>query len=140
MGMLEPAPGDDKVGGRGPDSPPQRWQKRAKTVMIGRIIAWLFIVLALIALGRDALIFVDSGKFAMAPLGALWYAIDRSSLNLLQAVVERYISPTLWNPVIFTVLQWWAWAVFLVPGIALFLIFRRDHKKKKHRWHSGTFD
>ena len=57
----------------------------------------------------------------LVALGQLWYRLDVSSLNLMQAVVQRYIHPLLWDPVIVGVLVQPAFVVFSLPG-ALLLI------------------
>ena len=46
-------------------------------------------------------------------------SFSRSSLNLVQAVVQRYISPFLWDPIIVTILLWWAFAVLMVLGLLI---------------------
>jgi hypothetical protein len=66
-----------------------------------------------------------SGAFALAALGAglydlfgdparsgffhtggeIWFAISPDTLNLMQAVTQRYVSPDLWDPIIVAVLK-----------------------------------
>lgn len=99
--------------------------------MIGRFLAWLFIALGLGALAYDAWIFLDSGAVRLTALGQLWYWVHPGSLNLSQAVIERYIHPVLWDPVIITVLLAPAALVFLVIGIVLGLIFRRRGRRRR---------
>ena len=53
------------------------------------------------------------------PLGALWFSIDPFSLNLVQAVIERYVWEPLWDPVLVAVLQLPAAPVFGVLGVLL---------------------
>ncbi|MBI3452570.1 MAG: hypothetical protein HY057_07055 [Rhodospirillales bacterium] len=106
--------------------------------MTGRLIGWVLIVAALLAAGQDALGFLRSGTYAMAPLGELWYALHPGSLNVIQAVVERYLHPWLWDPVLFSVVLTPAWIVFAVPGIVLLILFR--HGRNRRKWRSGTFD
>ncbi len=61
----------------------------------------------------------------MKPLGQLWFEIDNGSLNLVQAVIQRYIFPELWDPVIVSMLLLPAWLVFAIPAIVLTVLFRR---------------
>ena len=44
-------------------------------------------------------------------------AIDIGSLNLSQAVIQRYISPWLWDPAIQTVLTAPAWLVLAIIAV-----------------------
>jgi hypothetical protein len=87
--------------------------------MIGRLIGWIFLLAGLAVLTRDAFVWVDTKHWAPIALGQLWFDLDRSSLNLVQAVVQRYIHPYLWDPIIVTVLLWWAFAVLMVLGVLI---------------------
>ena len=37
--------------------------------------------------------------------GEVWFALSADSLNLMQAVTQRYVSPELWDPTIIAVLK-----------------------------------
>jgi hypothetical protein len=99
--------------------------------VIGRFLAWLFIALGLGVFAYDVWVFLNSGAVRLTALGQLWYWIHPGSLNLVQAVVERYIHPFLWDPIIINVLLAPAAAVFLVIGIAFALIFRRRKRRRR---------
>jgi hypothetical protein len=73
----------------------------------------------LAVLARDIFVWIDTKHWAPIALGQLWFDLDRSSLNLVQAVVQRYIHPFLWDPIIVTVLLWWAFAVLMVLGLLI---------------------
>jgi hypothetical protein len=90
--------------------------------IVGAIIGWILVLLACAAAGLDALEAVASGAMRLRPAGEVWYKLDAPSLNLIQAVVERYIWPTLWDPVILAVLQWPLALVFGAPGVLLVLL------------------
>jgi hypothetical protein len=85
--------------------------------MIGRLIGWIIFLTGIAVLARDVLVWIDTGRWVPIALGQLWFDLDRSSLNLVQAVVQRYIHPFLWDPIIVTVLLWWAFAVLMVLGV-----------------------
>ena len=102
-----------------------------KYLIIGRIIAWILIGCAFMVLGHDLLQYLDSKSWYSILLGELWFMIAPEGLNLTQAIVQRYITPTLWDPVILTMLLWPAWLVFLVPGLVLLLLFRKRRKAEK---------
>lgn len=54
-----------------------------------------------------------------AALGDVWYGLDPGSLNLLQAVTQRYLSPALWDGAAVPLLLEPAWIVLLLPGLVL---------------------
>jgi hypothetical protein len=94
-------------------------------MLVLRLIGWLLILAALAVLLYDAWGWHQTGAWRMIPAGQLWFDLDRSSLNLAQAAIERHVWRFLWFPVISTILQWPAAAVLGVPGIVLVLIGRR---------------
>jgi predicted membrane protein len=97
--------------------------------MIGRLIGWVIFLAGVAVLVRDVLVWIDTKRWAPIAVGQLWYDFSRSSLNLVQAVVQRYIHPFLWDPVIVTVLLCWAFAVLMVLGmLILALSYRRTRR------------
>ncbi|TNE42024.1 MAG: hypothetical protein EP348_00405 [Alphaproteobacteria bacterium] len=82
-------------------------------------------------LGHDALMFLNTESWQPIPLGQLWYNLDAQGLNLVQAIIQRYLFPGLWDPTITTVLLWPAWLDFLVPGILLSIIFFKRRKPRE---------
>jgi hypothetical protein len=93
-------------------------------MIVGRVIGWLVLLAGLSVLTRDVMVWVDRKIWAPVALGQLWYELSRSSLNLVQAVIQRYVSAFLWNPIIVSVLLCWAFAVLIALGAAFLLIFR----------------
>ena len=73
----------------------------------------------------------EAGGTQFIALGALWFWLSPGSLNLVQAVTERYLSVTLWDHVIFPLVQQPAVLVFALAGAALglitWLLGRRRH-------------
>jgi hypothetical protein len=99
-------------------------------MIVGRVIGWIIVLAGLGVLARDVSAWVDTKAWAPTALGQLWYELDRSSLNLVQAVTQRYISPFLWDRIIVSVLLCWAFAVFVVLGTLLLLVFRRRPRRR----------
>ena len=97
--------------------------------MIGRLIGWIIFLAGVSVLVRDALVWIDTKHWAPIALGQLWYDLNRASLNLVQAVVQRYIHPFLWDPVIVSILLCWAFVVLMVLGVLLLIIFRRRNAR-----------
>ena len=93
--------------------------------MIGRLIGWIIFLAGVSVLVRDALVWIDTKHWAPIALGQLWFDLNRSSLNLVQAVVQRYIHPFLWDPIIVSILLCWAFAVLMVLGVLILALFSR---------------
>ncbi len=77
------------------------------------------LALAAVATAGWAVALAGPGGILQRPLGELWFKLDVGSLNLVQAVVERYIWPPLWDPAIASVLQIPAAPFFAVPAAIL---------------------
>ena len=90
--------------------------------MIRRLIGWIILLAGLAVLVRDLLVWIDTKRWAPIALGQLWYDLSRSSLNLVQAVVQRYIHPFLWDPIIVDILLCWAFAVLMVLGLLILIV------------------
>lgn len=77
-------------------------------------------------LARDVAAYFTRHLWEPIVLGQLWYRLDRSSLNLAQAVIQRYVSPVLWDRIVVAVLLCWVWALLLgLGGVVLVLAHRR---------------
>jgi len=106
-------------------------------------ITGVFLVVLGIALGLLAAGLAITGHDLKLAAGQLWFALDTPSLNLFQAVVQRYLHPALWDNVIVPLLLRPAWEVslFLVAltvSIGSALIFavrarRRNRRRLKSR-------
>src|SRR5215469_10891323 len=98
---------------------------RGTSMIVGRVIGWLALLAGAAVLVRDLLVWIDTKHWAPIALGQLWFDLNRASLNLVQAVVQRYIHPFLWDPVIVSILLSWAFAVLMVVGALLIVLFRK---------------
>jgi hypothetical protein len=99
-------------------------------VIVGRIIGWLFFIIALVALGADTVASLAAREIDITSLGQQWFEINRASIGLAQAVIQRYILPELWDPVIVAALLWPTWAVFGVIGLILIYAFRQRKRRR----------
>ncbi len=86
-------------------------------------------MLGILLLGNEILASLRAGEWAPQLLGQLWFELDSDSLNLTQAIVQRYLFPQLWDPIILELLLWPAWVVVMAPGILLVLLFRSRQSK-----------
>ena len=99
--------------------------RRRLLSLVGRILGWLFIATGAFVLLQDLWASIVIKRWAPIALGQLWYNADRSSLNLVQAVTQRYLSVVLWDAVLRPILLSWAFAVLIVVGLALLILCRR---------------
>jgi hypothetical protein len=83
------------------------------------IAATVFAVPAILGFGNDVIRLIGAGAWSPLSLGEFWASIDFASLNLLQAVIQRYLHPDLWWNVVEPTLHWPTWVMPL--AIAGFL-------------------
>ncbi|MGK2872856.1 MAG: hypothetical protein ACSLFL_11455 [Alphaproteobacteria bacterium] len=84
-----------------------------------RLLGGALIVLGAVALLSD--LHITGGGLAYRPVavGEYWHKWDPPSLNLLQAIVERYLLPQLWSHVLLPLLLAPAWIVTTLKGAVL---------------------
>jgi len=104
----------------------------AKIRMVGFLLGLVFLGLALLAAGAEALASLQAGDWQPRILGQVWYDLDRGSINLMQAVVQRYLHPSIWDPGMIALLQWPAWLVAIIPT-AVLLFFCRPRTSNRRR-------
>ncbi|MGB0921027.1 MAG: hypothetical protein ACPG06_00690 [Alphaproteobacteria bacterium] len=88
-----------------------------------RVFATIGLILALFGLAvlaYDVAQWLEFGGLELTAVGDIWYAFHAASLNLVQAVIERYLWPPLWDPLLTTVLLWPAGIVDLIFGLLMF--------------------
>ena len=100
-------------------------------MVVGRAIGWLLIALAIAVAGHEAILSLEAGGYRPFAFGELWSKIDTASLNLLQAVIQRYVWPWLWDGVIVQVLLLPAWVVLGVPGLVVAWFFRHRYGRPR---------
>lgn len=84
--------------------------------MILRILTVLFLAATIAAAANDVL-----SQGGMASLGQVWFALSPETLNLSQAVIQRYLSPELWDPGIIWLLGQPATVAFGLIALVFFL-------------------
>ena len=92
-------------------------------VMAGKIAGWVLVIFALAAFAYELHASIEGGGYRMIKAGDLWFRLDAESLNLVQAIIQRFIHPYLWDPVIAGILHWPAWSSLGGLGVALVLAF-----------------
>ena len=101
--------------------------------IVGNLVACLFILAGTAVAGHEFFTFKAAGKYELLPLGQVWFDIHRGSLNLIQAVIERYVWEPLWDPGIATVLQYPASISLGLVGLVLLLLCLPRRKPRKMR-------
>ena len=99
--------------------------------LLFRILTWLgalFVAAGGIALAYELYLAVGAGAWRIVPAGQIWFELHNPSLNLAQAIVQRYLHPFLWDPLIAGFLQWPLWASLGGVGIALTIVFGRRRR------------
>lgn len=100
-------------------------------MLLGRILGWILMALALLAAGGDGLGWLQNGHLALSPLAAFWTRIDPTSLAGFQALVQNWLPPAAWEPGCTTLLGWPAVAVLGILGFLLLLIFRKRPPRRR---------
>ncbi|MDJ0893851.1 MAG: hypothetical protein QNJ92_01815 [Alphaproteobacteria bacterium] len=96
---------------------------------LGWLLAIALLLGAAISVGLDTLSWWQSGSWPWITVGELWHRVHSSSLQITQAVVQRYIHPAIWDPIILTVLLWPAVVVFGISGVVLALLTRSRRRR-----------
>ncbi|HEY2890875.1 MAG TPA: hypothetical protein VGJ31_09620 [Dongiaceae bacterium] len=99
-------------------------------MVVLRVIGWLLIVAALLALGWDLFFWIHSGQFEFQSAEAAWHGVSPGSMDRIQALIENHLWKTLWNPVIETVLRLPLWLVLGIPGLLLAFLARTRRRRR----------
>ena len=98
------------------------------------MIRFLFRLLAMISLSVAVIMAVLDGARSVAasavslkPLGISWFETSPDTLNLAQALVQRYLLPVIWDPFMIWVLNQPGFAVMGVLSLLLYIV---GHKRK----------
>lgn len=95
-----------------------------------RLVGIGFFLLFVTAAGYDTVRSVAAGGLRLSRLGELWFQISPGTLNLAQALTQRYVSPYLWDPVIQTLLAWPAVVSLAILSVAFGLFARIIHRPR----------
>jgi hypothetical protein len=91
---------------------------RDRRMVVLRILGLLFLALAAGALGIGAWLWL-AGHDLSQPLGQLWFTVDKASLNLTQAIIQRYVYAGLWDSVMVPWLLLPGWKAIQIPIVGL---------------------
>ncbi len=96
-----------------------------------RLIGIMLLCIAVAAIGWEIYVSLQAASYRLIATGEWWYRLDVASLNMAQAVVQRYVHPFLWEGVIAPVLTWPLWIVTGVPGLLLLAVSRQRPTRAK---------
>ncbi|HJQ59877.1 MAG TPA: hypothetical protein VJ890_23420 [Vineibacter sp.] len=94
-----------------------------------RALGWMLLIVTAVVGVYEVADYVDSGDRALSALGELWFKLHAPSLNLTQAIVQRYIHESLWDSAIRPVLLQPALLAFGAAALfclAVGYLFRRN--------------
>jgi hypothetical protein len=89
-----------------------------------RFLGLWFLAGAFVALVIDGTYSIAASRLILTPVREIWDAIHPSSLDLLRSLVERNLSPWLWEKVFLTLLFTPLWLLLGVLGVVLVLLGR----------------
>ena len=97
-----------------------------------RLLGLLLLAASVVSVGYDIIAtFTGSVGGLMMSVGEQWGKLNPASLNLVQAIVQRYLHPALWDPLLVNILLLPAWLVFGAPGLLLYLLGREREFKDR---------
>ncbi len=102
-------------------------------MIVGRILGWILIVAAVVALVVEIFGSIVAGSYQFLVLAQVWAWISTNSLVGFQALVEKSIDPWLWSSVILPVLITPAWIVLGIVGGLLAFLFRRRRRRRRRQ-------
>jgi ABC-type Fe3+ transport system permease subunit len=100
-------------------------------MLVGRILGWLLLFVALAILGFDAVRWLQSGEVQAMALGELWYQLSPETLNTAQAGIQRGVHPLLWDPFITSLLLAPASLIAAPPGVLLLVLCRKRQRRRR---------
>lgn len=74
--------------------------------------------------------YIVRGGDAILLTGEAWYALSPDTINLAQAVIERYIWPPLWGDVLLPVLQTPLWMFCAIVAVMFALLWAVAQRRR----------
>jgi hypothetical protein len=91
-------------------------------MLVLRIIGAVLLLVAATVFVLDMMPALNGNNWRLSSFGESWFKLHSYSLNLTQVIVQRHISPDLWDDVLQPVLLYPTTVVLLVPGVIAWLI------------------
>lgn len=98
-------------------------------MVVARVIAVILILVGTGILGHELLSYAEgTAPYRLLVIGEVWYTVNPTTLNMLQAGIQRHIAPWLWDDLVANILFLWAWPTFYVLA-AVILFFARPRQR-----------
>ena len=101
-------------------------------MIIGRIVGWLLVLVALVVLVSDLIAWFDTGTLSAVAAGQLWFEISPTTLELVQPAIQRHVAAWLWDPIV-GLLTLPAALVLGAPGLLLVWACRNRDRRRRRR-------
>jgi hypothetical protein len=103
-------------------------------MILGRILGWLCLGLALLALGQDGLRALETSQLSYASLGEFWLGLEDMSLPAIQRLFLAWLPDSAWDPGMMTLLRLPAAPILGALALLLLVIFRKRPEKRRARF------
>jgi hypothetical protein len=103
-------------------------------MLVLRLLGYLLALAGLGFLIVDGARTIAAGELVLTAFGETWFRLDPASLNGAQALVQRYVHPYLWDPIIQAVLLWPTFAVALGLSLIFVIIGRPRRRGGRSGW------
>jgi hypothetical protein len=100
-------------------------------MILGRLIGWLLLLAAGVALGSDLVTWYETSAFKLSTASALWVRLNPDSLSVAQATIQHNAPAWVWDPGIAWILRSPGVAVLVVPGLLLVWLFRSSDERRR---------
>ncbi len=101
-----------------------------------RGIGWALLLIAVLVIVYGAVIWQGGVPVFEQTGGEYWFKAHSESLNLAQAIIQRYLHPSIWDPFLVNILLWpvalglgLIAVMFALPGILIVSLFRRRRRR-----------
>lgn len=98
-----------------------------------RILAYCALSLALITAVLDLTRSIADSAIKIKPLDLAWLEFSPNTLNFAQGLIETYLHPYIWNPIILKMLQAPSWLVFGAIWLIVSLATKKRREIFTHR-------
>jgi hypothetical protein len=94
-----------------------------------RFIGLWFVAGGAIFFVIDAAKSISASALITTPLGQSWFELSSGTLNLSQAIIQRYLHPAIWDPGVLNILLLPSFVVLLAIGLIFLVIGRKKRPR-----------
>lgn len=102
------------------------------------LFGYFLLILGAMVFGFDTIDALETSGFAIwdhtyTDTGTLWFTTHMQSLQVAQAIIQRYLHPLIWDPGIQWILLQPGFAVLMIIGL-IFITFTGKKKRNQSRF------